>query len=580
VSVFLRTVFLGVLLAVNFFVVPAATADSNDTLFGRRTGGGSASPTPAAPAPAQPDAGEQESRRASSPFYGTTWCYRAVNGNIGITEFRKNGEMFCSDGLGVKVTLRWELTADPNTVNGCGNRWKLPPDRKTLTQHYAPSRLLRIWYPGTTPPPPTARLRSVIGEPNVYWRFSYNDVGVSEFTFFPDGTWRELLNGQPCRSGVWTPWYGDVIKYDENPDDLFYLSEDGNSLVRFYRGDEGVYQKCYREGYVAVHAISGTKWTFGNNAAVLEFLPDGKIKSVVAGKEKAGKWIAVNVGTVKNATGSSTYSLSFDQTTLTQTSAGKAYVWNRVAGAASVAASQNSPQTPPPSTFPTKAAAPSPESLRADFEALNKKTEALFIEAMRSYNRQDKSNLEELKKRVGIKEIEILQKIQDALNAVAYNGSFEVGELPEEKKRTVNERTLWRIKTTRDRNISSARKSVASRSKSAYEALVKRATAANNLELAKEMSAQILAFSLSPIGNWRECFLSRARIVLEVNGIARHGGENGKWREISPEVFTITREGGAGGMWAGSVWKISSDGKTLTRIDPNPVWRGWTLARE
>jgi hypothetical protein len=383
-----------------------------------------------------------------------------------------------------------------------------------------------------------------------------------------------------------------VVKHGSERDALafVYLLEDGNSLTRFFHGGMNeIFQKRYRSGYTppptsptttaaAAHAISGTKWAYGNTSAILEFFSDGKMKSGTTGKETTSKWIAVNAGTVKTATGTSTFSLSFDQKTLTQTNAGKAYVWNRVAdaAAASLAIPPNSTQTLPSPTSPTKENPPA-QSLRAEFEALNKKNINLFVESMRSWNRQDMSSLEALKKRLGGKDIELLQKIQSALEAVANNETFDVDGLPKLKKRTANERAFVSIKDSRDRNLASVQKSVSSKSKSAYDALLKRATAANELELAKE----IRAGGLWPVGSWRECFGGKDRVVLEANGTARHkSGIKGKWMQNSSGEFTITRGGGWGHMWAGSTWKVSMDGKTLQRTDPNPKYKDWKLVRE
>jgi hypothetical protein len=250
-------------------------------------------------------------------------------------------------------------------------------------------------------------------------------------------------------------------------------------------------------------------------------------------------------------------------------------VWNRVADAASVTASQNSSQTPPSSTFrTTEATASSPESLRADFEALNKKADALFIETMRSYNRQDKSSLEALKKRIGSSEVGFLQKIQEALDAVANNESFVVSGLAELKKRTAIERSLVDIKITRDRNYISAWKSVFTKSRAGYEALFKRATAANDLTLAKEIQEQMVALtqgSFSIVGIWREGQWSRLRVTINSDGTVLHEDHHrGIWEQISPGVFRITK--GDGGFFGG-IWEFSPGGKMLDN-------RGAKLIRE
>jgi hypothetical protein len=566
---------LAATLAIFVLFTPFASADENDTLFGRRSEDGVAGATPSAPATAQPDAATQEKLRATSPFSGTTWCYRASSGNVGTTEFRKNGELLHNDGHKLQFG-RWEITVDPYMVNRSGEQWELSPDRKTLTQYFG--RHLRVWYPGTTPPPPTARLRSIVGDPNVYWRASHPNGDISEWTFFPDGRWQESWR-KTTPSGTWIPWYGDVLKYGGHNLDLFYLSEDGNSLLRSSHGKaSGTYQKRYRAGYApspaaastttvsAAHAISGTKWVYGNTSITLEFFPDGKIKSVVAGKEVTGQWIKVNTGTVKNTTSSSTYSLSYDQKNLTQMKDGNAYVWRRVAGAATVAAPPNSTQTVsssihPATANPPAAAAVSAQSLRAEFETLNRKTDALFVETMRSYNRQDASSLEALKKRLGTNEIELLQKIQNALEAVVNNESFDVNGLPEIKKRTVNERALVSIKNARDRNLASAQKSVSLKSKTAYDSILKRATATSDLELAKEIKARMVSVSLSPVGTWRKSW-GVLRIVIKRNGTWHHVGKDDyqKWEKFSPDVFEFA---------GGEKWKISPDGKTATLVGSN-----------
>jgi hypothetical protein len=275
--------------------------------------------------------------------------------------------------------------------------------------------------------------------------------------------------------------------------------------VRSWRGQESSpYQKRYRAGYApppatvsptptsAAHAISETKWTFGNTSATLEFLPDGKIKSIAAGKETTGKWIAVNVGTVKNATGSSTYSLSFDQKTLTQTNAGKAYVWNRVAGASAAtpgitaASSQNSA----PKGAITVAGTRTPAE---EWLVLKQQRDVAFKAAFASVSKGDKAALLRLKQNIGTKDMVLLEKIGKALDAVANDELFNVPLLtkPQEKAASSFNREFYKIFETRDKNWTRTLVNVSGRFRSAYDNLLKRALKENALPLAKEIKSEM-----------------------------------------------------------------------------------------
>jgi hypothetical protein len=309
-----------------------------------------------------------------------------------------------------------------------------------------------------------------------------------------------------------------------------------------------------------VAKISGTTWKIVPNGEwVYTFNADGTWRETLNGElQSAGRWQQITPERFRMITGAThQFSVSPDGRNIIR---GDGQTWQRGRPIAPVA---------------PKAAATA-QALRTEFETLNKTGANLFVEAMRSYNRQDTGNLETLKKRVGASDIDLLQKIQDALTAVANNESFEVDGIPG-KKLTPNERTLISIQNTRERNLASAQRSVSSRGKSAYDALLKRAIAAGEFELAKEIQAKAAVFtqSSSPIGNWRECQGDRRRVILKGGGAVWHeaGGMGGTWKQVSTGVFTITKGYGAG--WEGSTWKYSPDGKTLKRIGAD-----WKLVRE
>jgi hypothetical protein len=232
-------------------------------------------------------------------------------------------------------------------------------------------------------------------------------------------------------------------------------------------------------------------------------------------------------------------------------------------------------------TTPIAPAAPNAtaavQTLRTEFDALNKKCADLFIEAMRPYDRQDTNNLELLQKRVGASDIDLLKKIQEALSAVASGASFEVDGLAEKKKPTIHERSLVTLKIARDQNIVAAQRNASLRSKSAYEALLKRAIAANEFELAKEIQAQMLAFTAasSPVGTWLWAPGQGNRVVIKGDGTIWHedGNRQGKWKQIATGEFTMSISKGNVNEWRGSTWRISADGKILKRTDSHSNWR-------
>jgi hypothetical protein len=252
--------------------------------------------------------------------------------------------------------------------------------------------------------------------------------------------------------------------------------------------------------------------------------------------------------------------------------------------AVSPAPVRSSPDNPPP-------AFAQEQSLLAEFETLNKKRDALLLEFMRPYNRRDTASLEALKKQVESQDTVLLSEmqtalgeIQTALSAVEQNASIQTKDLTKKKKPTENERALLAIKLARDRNIAAAQKSASSQTKSSYDSLLRRAIAAKQLEFADDIRTQMSAFTplLSSLeGKWQENFAGHKDFILNKNGGAwRRYLDTGRsgWRQISPGVFSITLVGGPFRGWEdGTIWKISSDGKTLRRTDDH---KNWTLSRK
>jgi hypothetical protein len=142
---------------------------------------------------------------------------------------------------------------------------------------------------------------------------------------------------------------------------------------------------------------------------------------------------------------------------------------------------------------PVKAAPELPPA--EEFAKLNQfrdaEVSALFAKA--SNSRGDKAALESLKKRIGLDDVNLLEKIQRAFDSLEKNERFDV--VPQglgfSTKISSLERDFWRIVETRDKSYVTAFQSVSQRFKSSYEKVLKRAVAANDLVLAREIKSAI-----------------------------------------------------------------------------------------
>jgi hypothetical protein len=127
-------------------------------------------------------------------------------------------------------------------------------------------------------------------------------------------------------------------------------------------------------------------------------------------------------------------------------------------------------------------------------------------------NRGDKVALESLKKRIGLDDVPLLKKVQQALASLEKNERFDV--VPQglgfnNAKISPLERDFWRIVETRDRSYVAAFQSVSQRFKPSYEKVLKRAVAANDLNLARDVKSA----------------MEIASVMSRLEGTYVHGGE-------------------------------------------------------
>jgi hypothetical protein len=227
-------------------VTPSLSAQET-TFFGERLGGGGVS-TP-------------EYSLKDSVFYDTVWSFRARNGNIGAQEFRQDGTVRHYDGH-KEYPNHWSVSSDPKSREiFIGNeKWELSANGETLLQMGH-----RLWYRGTTPPPPLPKLRESLADPNVYWQ-----NGNSQYVFSSNGTWAEYYKGNK-KTGTWEPWYGNVISLSQEKDEFFILSEDGNYMLK----KSGRWEKRLRSN-AASSTTKPASGTASGNAATKANVPTAK----------------------------------------------------------------------------------------------------------------------------------------------------------------------------------------------------------------------------------------------------------------------------------------------------------------
>lgn len=216
------------------------------TPFGIRRGDGNTSDTSQVPLQLP----QTVETLSASPLYGTIWCYRAWNGITANIEFRKDGSCSVFDGARLH-SGKWFNKNKNNAIFQFGNwqcKFILSDNGKVLTQDWN-GGLQRLYYPGTTPPAASHKLRDSIADTNVYWEMR-NGEGTSQYVFSASGAWREYWKGEK-KSGSWLGWYGNTIKFTDGEHGFFHLSEDGNTLIRY---DGKRWQKRFRTNAVPINA--------------------------------------------------------------------------------------------------------------------------------------------------------------------------------------------------------------------------------------------------------------------------------------------------------------------------------------
>jgi hypothetical protein len=494
---------------------------------------------------------------AKHVLIGTAWSRTDENGVIHTTEFRPDDKVRHFDGKKEQIGT-WKIAGERGAIVD-EHSWKLSADGKFLLTHYRDGGVWETLYRGTSGTPPIATTNHVLR--GTVWSKTESDGSISILEFRADGRLRSR-NGAKEDLSAWRivdeRRVGHAGGYGR-PKHTYVLSGDGKTLAVHY--GHGPYWFSWYAGTsgkpsaVAVAPVSAsiaakiteTKWERTEVGSIYTFSADGTWTEHWNGRVNRGKWWQIAPDVVQGAVGLAsdwTFRLSADGQTLTRNDGGG---WRRTV-------SVNSQTT----------------TLRTEFNTLNKQCDAFFVEFMRPYNHEATNRLESLKSQIGTSDIDLLKRIQDTFDTMANNSSFEVRGLVEKKKLTTHERSFVSIKIARDRNIASAQKNASSRSKSAYNELLKRAVAAKEFELAKEIQAQmaVLAPTTSVVvGNWRECQGSGRRVVLSKDGTVWHedGNISGSWKQVSSGVFTITKKEDR--FWSGATWRISSDGKTLTKTD-------------
>jgi hypothetical protein len=447
-----------------------------------------------------------------------------------------------------------------------------------------------------TPPPviaakPPSLAQHVLA--GTKWICHIGSVDLGKVEFSANGAFIHTIGSQDC-SGTWGIVDARTLWKDNGSRNLFILSRDGKTLEERWENDGR--RRWYRDiplSALAKHPLAGTTWKFVNEDGSI-----GKTVFYANGTHdhndgrgsifSAAPWRIWNEKAVwgKHGDIKIEFTLSDDRTTLLQTwedhldwgMRGKR-LWHRDT-LPSVKTSSANKSTGNPSSDSSGA------TLVAEFATLNKARSDLIVTNMTEVNRRDKAALESLKKQIGVNDIDFLKEIQNALTAVEAGGEFEAQEPTAQNKLSSYRRAFWNIKTTRDKAIANVGRNANLRVKPAYDALLRRAIAADMIDLAKQIKDKKDEFeplnfeALLCTGSWQASWEKDHRYIFKKDGSFikrsiywRKDFPKGKWRTV--------RTGGNVGIqftetiWPGTTHFLSQDRKKM--VNPQD---GGALLRE
>lgn len=217
-----------------------------------------------------------------------------------------------------------------------------------------------------------------------------------------------------------------------------------------------------------------------------------------------------------------------------------------------------------------EAGAPAPVSpLEGELRQLIEQQLSAYTSTLATINLRDKNLLEGIQRRASqSSDLRLLKKINEALEAVSFSAPFHVDAPASGKKQSAHEKELWQLKATRDRALEGAVKSVATRFRSNFERLQRRAIEAGDLDTAGKI-AEALKLPISPgtfdfaDTQWMTINGASAPIHFQPGGIyysTYKGGEWQKWEQSGPTEVTVIYSKGKP-----TIYRVCEGGSTMIR---------------
>ena len=254
-------------------------------------------------------------------------------------------------------------------------------------------------------------------------------------------------------------------------------AKDGMIRVLWYRGKKPPPPFSVVQG---VLAEAGVLWHNAEKLSTYTFKPDGTFTGKWSGGGRKGKWLpwygdVVLVVSEDDTSGATLFALVLDG----------AEIWHsRVGGSAwSRRGKGGGTTTGTGLSIPEGAAL----AVRTEFAALERQYAEAFSVALEKQDVRDATTLDALKKRAGVADLDILQAITSAQEAVAAGAPIPYAL---SQKMSPAGKELAQIKAARDRAITAAARSAALRVKPAYAACFRKAAEAGELDLAKWIKAK------------------------------------------------------------------------------------------
>ncbi|MDR3228378.1 MAG: hypothetical protein LBT53_03040 [Puniceicoccales bacterium] len=334
------------------------------------------------------------------------------------------------------------------------------------------------------------------------------------------------------------------------------------------------------------HILSNTKWRFGNaDTYMVAFYSDGTYTQKMGVNISTGKWLVTDTATIRFASGNITFTIAPDRQTITQSLNGKSYVWN-YAGQPKATATTQSGQVVPPSriattstTSTTRTQVTYPEEkmpVEGAFVELNILFNEAYNNALAERNKKDVEELESFIKKAALKNTQIAQFAQKAIDTVNDNEAFFAVPPVPKRKRLDYEDELWTMKISRDRAIEDVARTIGWKFTGRYEALLKRAASAIKIELVVNIKRKLKYIKL-PRSPW-----NHGHWV----GLNNHEIKNGRsfvWRKGDGDTDTcvdqkgihkgasrwhkIERGENIGIRWIDGDFILSPDGKRMQAGD-------------